>query len=331
MECIRNYLRVRGIARGVLAAFIASSSACAFAMARTDSPETPSLPGNSSSEQGASPAAGVPQSQFDHTHKLFTSDLKRYVEGDLVHYKRWKKHHANLDKYLKTLADLDKAELDRFSRLQKKAFWLNAYNAATIKVVLDHYPISDTTPYYPSHSLRQIPDVWENSHFTIAGQDITLYQIEHDVLRRDFADPRLHFAACCAAKDCGPLKERAYTGDDVDKQLHDLADTFIQNKSNVDFDMDKKTVRVSKIFDWFPLDFARAAGFDKMTFPPPKDEEIVLAYIVRHAAPDMKEKLADPNYLKQFKVQFKDYDWSLNDADATAKDNSKTSPNKPGK
>lgn len=252
---------------------------------------------------------------FDRSHKLFTADLKKYVDGSLVHYKRWQKHQGNLDKYLKSVADLDPAVLEAFSPKEKKAFWLNVYNAATVKVVLDHYPIQDTTKFYPSHSLRQIPDVWEKSHFTVAGHDYTLDQIEHDILRKDFSDPRLHFAACCATRDCAPLLKRAYTGENIDRELHALTDRFMQDKDNIDFDFSKKTVQVSKIFNWFPLDFSKPAGFDKLKFPPPKDEDIILAYIYRHAAPDVKERLADPSVRAEYKVSYKEYDWTLNDAD----------------
>src|SRR5215470_13249467 len=95
---------------------------------------------------GALPALA----KFDHSHQLFTSGLRRYVTDAQVHYAQWQKDQGALDSYLKQLAAISPAEYAHFTDGQKKALWINAYNALTIKVVLDHYPINGTKPYYPT-------------------------------------------------------------------------------------------------------------------------------------------------------------------------------------
>lgn len=157
----------------------------------------------------ASPAFAA----FDVEHTLFTHELQKYVEGGLVHYKRWQKSPGNLHKYLEHIAELTPAEFNGLTEDDRKALWLNVYNAFTIKLVLDHYPISGNRPYFPTDSFRQIkPDAWEAYKVSVAGKEYTLYAIEHEILRKVFHNARSHFAVVCAAKGSAALKNRAFVG-----------------------------------------------------------------------------------------------------------------------
>ncbi len=250
----------------------------------------------------------------DLEHKLFTEELKQYVENDLIHYKKWKLHPEQLEKYLKSLADISQDEYEKLSKQDKEALWINAYNAFTIKVVLDHYPINGKETYYPKNSFRQIPDAWEEFFFVVAGRRVSLYDIEHDIGRR-LHDPRIHFAVVCAAKGCAKINKDAYIGKTLDAALEAQADKFLQNPQNVEFDHKQKVVRVSKLFSWFPLDFLNAVGFKTVPFPPPKDDEVVLRYIVSRSPEEVKERFKTDDDYRAYQVVYREYDWSLNDAD----------------
>lgn len=250
----------------------------------------------------------------DLEHSLFSEDLKQYVENDLIHYKKWKLQPERLEKYLKSLSDITQDEFEKLSKQDKEALWINAYNAFTVKVVLDHYPINGSEPYYPKNSFRQIPDAWEEYFFVVAGRRVSLYDIEHDIGRR-LHDPRIHFAVVCAAKGCAKINKEAYVGKTLDAALEAQTDKFILDPQNVDFDHKQKVVRVSKLFSWFPLDFLNAVGFKTVPYPPPKDDEVVLRYIVSRSPREVRERFQSDEDYRAYKVVYKEYDWSLNDAD----------------
>ena len=250
----------------------------------------------------------------DLNHTLFTADLEEYVDRDLVHYKKWKQHTERLEQYLKSLSEITQDEYEKLSREEKKALWINAYNAFTVKVVLDHYPINGTEPYYPKNSFRQIPDAWDEFYFVVAGRRVNLNEIEHNISRR-LNDPRIHFAVVCAAKGCAKINKEAYVATNLDAVLDAQTQKFILDQQNVSFDHKEKVVHVSKLFSWFPLDFLNAVGFKTVPFPPPKDDEVVLRYIVSRSPKDVQERFKTDDDYRAYKVLYKDYDWSLNDAD----------------
>jgi len=252
---------------------------------------------------------------FDSSHRLLSQDLKRNVDHGAVHYKRWQLAQQRLKAYLTQLANLSEKEYNSMKESDKEAFWINAYNAMTIKVVLDNYPIKGNDPHYPANSLRQIPDCWEGFKFVAAGRRCNLYEIEHEILRRDFHDHRTHFAVVCAAKGCARLLDHAYQGKTLNRELDEAEKRFLRDPNNVQFDFAAKAVTVSQLFKWFPLDFTPVAGLGKK-FPPPSDDEIVLSYLIEKSAPEVKQRFtADPTLKSQFKVIYRPYDWSLNDAD----------------
>jgi hypothetical protein len=261
---------------------------------------------------------------FDHEHKLFTAELHKYVDKDLVHYSRWKHYQDGLKFYIATLSALTGEEYKSFSESEKKAFWVNAYNALTIKLVLDNYPINGKTSWYPKDSIRQIDGFWEKNHFKIAERDVTLETIMHKLIRSRHGDPRMHFVVVPASKGCLPLRNAAYTADAMESDLKIAADKFLNDPKQVRFDPKNKQVFLSQIFEWFPLDFAKAAGFIKMPMPPPSDEEIVLTYILGIAPPAVREQFS----IKDTKVSFIAYDWSLNDADKPVSTQPNRSKNK---
>lgn len=251
------------------------------------------------------------QAAFDKQHSILTGELKKYVDSSGVHYAKWKQHPQELDRYLAQLAAISADQYNRFNDNEKKALWVNAYNALIIRIVLDHYPIHGSKTYYPPDSARQIPNLWEAYRFKVAGRDVNLYDIEHKIIRKDFKDPRMHFVVVCASRGCPSLKSSAYTAATMERDLDAAARKFMTDTKHVEFDSEHKLLKVSKLFEWFPLDFAPPAG-SKLPATPLSDDEIVLSYALSFAPQEIQKDFADP---KQIHVMYMEYDWSLNDAD----------------
>ena len=193
--------------------------------------------------------------------RIWDELLQRYVD-DLgrVNYRRWKAEGADvLRVWLESLADVDLADFtDADARL---ALWLNAYNAIAISQVLEVYPIASIRP-----KVLGIPnwlsflDFFTRSNTIIGGKKYSLNQIEHAILRPEFAEPRIHFALVCASVGCPLLRRGAYFPESVRTQLEADASRFTHNPDKVRYDAEKKTLYLSKIFKWYGEDFVKAAG-----------------------------------------------------------------------
>ena len=219
--------------------------------------------------------------------------LQRYVDDfGRVNYRRWKAEGADaLNKWLQTLADVDLAAIrDADARL---ALWLNAYNAIAISQVLEVYPIASIRP-----KVLGIPnwlgflDFFTRSNSIIGGKKYSLNQIEHAILRPEFAEPRIHFALVCTAVGCPLLRREAYFPESVRTQLESDASRFIQNPDKVRYDAQKKTLYLSKIFKWYGEDFVKAKGS-------------VAGYVGGYLGPQVT--LSD-----EWAIVFLPYDWNLN-------------------
>jgi hypothetical protein len=222
--------------------------------------------------------------------------LQRYVDDfGRVNYRRWKAESADvLSKWLGTLADIDLAGVtDADARL---ALWLNAYNAIAISQVIEVYPIASIRP-----KVLGIPnwlsflDFFTRSNSIIGGKKYSLNQIEHAILRPEFAEPRIHFALVCASVGCPLLRRGAYFPESVRTQLEADASRFIHNPDKVRYDAQKKTLYLSKIFKWYGEDFVKAAGS-------------VAEYVGGYLGPEAA--VGDG-----WAIVFLPYDWNLNRVD----------------
>ena len=225
--------------------------------------------------------------------RIWDELLQRYVD-DLgrVNYRRWKAEGAEvLRAWLESFADVDLADFtDADARL---ALWLNAYNAIAISQVLEVYPIASIRP-----KVLGIPnwlsflDFFTRSNTIVGGKKYSLNQIEHAILRPEFAEPRIHFALVCASVGCPLLRRGAYFPESVRTQLEADASRFIHNPDKVRYDAQKKTLYLSKIFKWYEEDFVKAAG---------SVAEYVGGYLGSEAA------VGDG-----WAIVFLPYDWNLN-------------------
>lgn len=230
-------------------------------------------------------------------HSAFTALLQAYVdeEGWVDYAAIQARQDAALTPYLRRLAETDPANLDRDARL---AFWLNAYNALAIKLIVDHYPVAsirDITPA-PGPSIPKVNSPFQIEVGEVGGRMRTLDEIEHGIIREEFDEPRIHFALVCAAVSCPRLRREAYAGNRLDRQLDEQARTFLHNPAKNRVPADDETIRLSRIFSWFQGDFG-------------DDAADVQRYLAPYFEGTVRQQLEDAAY----RVRYLDYDWALND------------------
>jgi Protein of unknown function, DUF547 len=231
---------------------------------------------------------------IDQTHAAWTSLLARRVRAGVVDYAGWKREDTTaLEAYLATLSAACTAGYSTWSRSERLAFWINAYNASTVKLILDHYPLSSI------RSIGLLPGAAFRKRFiplpALKGGTVSLDDIEHGTVRPEFKDPRVHFALVCASKGCPPLRSEAYRGADLEGQLDDQARTFLRDRTKNRFDAGQKRLQLSSLFTWFAADFVAAAGS-------------VPAFVAPFVGDADAAVVRDP----QSTIEYLDYDWSLN-------------------
>jgi hypothetical protein len=245
---------------------------------------------------------------FDHDYKNYDAVLKKYVQNGLVIYSSLKSERAELDAFIDELKGVSSAELNSWSRDQQLAFWINAYNGWFLQIVTDHYPIKKQVLkglVYPANSVQQIRGVWTDIKSTFAGREVSLDFLEHQIIRLEFGEPRIHFAIVCASIGCPLLRSEAFRPSNLDAQLESAARDFVNNPTKVKFE--PQVIRISKIFDWFSSDFSKFGSVEfKKTYS--KKEAGPIGFISRYVSP------ADGQILSGgVKVAYFEYDWSLNE------------------
>ncbi len=255
-----------------------------------------------------------PAVPFDHQHTLFDEVLGTYVKDGLVNYKALKNDQDNLDSYLKSLAAVTPTQYEKWTRRQKLAFWINAYNAYTIKVILDHYPVTrswlaDLWRRYPADSIRQIPGVWKWLRWPVAGKTYTLDHMEHVIMRQKIVEPRIHFVLVCASKGCPLLESRAFDTAHLEQRLDQAANNYIYRDHKVEIDGENGAVRLPQIFNWFWEDFSPFEEFAGFFAEHPAEIAGPLNWIYHYANAEDREFLRSGSY----QVSYLDYDWGLNE------------------
>jgi hypothetical protein len=203
----------------------------------------------------------------------YASVLARYVDTNgMVDYAALKAGRNPLDDYV---ASLEAPATEEWNEADWIAFWINAYNARTLQVIIDHYP---------TKSIRKIPGAWKKLKAPILGKPRTLDEIEHQILRKEYSEPRIHMALVCAAKSCPKLRNEPYKAARLDEQLADQSRDFLSRSDR--FSVTGKTARISPIFKWFKRDF-----------------DSVPAFIKQYSGAD----------ISGLKIRYQPYDWSLNE------------------
>jgi len=238
--------------------------------------------------------------------------LINYVDGDgMVDYQGMKNDRAGLDRFTIALGNFDSDVFSSMSTEYKVAFLVNAYNAFTLTLIIDNYPIQSKKLAglrYPANSIRQISGAWDSISFKLLGKGTTLDHIEHEMLRKQFNTAGIHMALVCAAMSCPPLRNEPYYGASLDLQLKDQTRNFIANPDKFRIDRAKKRVYLSSIFKWFGDDFIPRYGTDK--YPHLKNGQRA---VINYLYPFLSAK--DQQFLQhtKYKISFTKYDWSLNE------------------
>jgi len=238
---------------------------------------------------------------FDPEYPAWNQVLQQFATNGGFDYQALQKDPALLDDFLKSISALPENEYEKWNEVQKIAFWINAYNALAIKVVLDHYPpkrgLSWKAVAYPETSIQQISNVWDRSLLKIFGEDYSLNRIEHGTLRKEFEEPRIHFALVCAARGCPELRSEAYVPARLDQQLDDQARQFFANPKKAKYDAGEDALYLSPILRWFSEDFEADGG--------------PVVFAKKYLPSETVQQLSDNTKLKWL-----DYDWSLNEMEA---------------
>jgi hypothetical protein len=233
--------------------------------------------------------------------------LDLYVRGGDVYYRAVKSERGKLDSYVNQLAT---ASIDRASRDEQIAFWLNAYDALVLRTIADHYPIQGKSAEYPARSIRQIPGAFERLTHRVAGRTLTLDLIEQTILT-GYHDPRLYFAIGRGAVGSGRLRSEAFTAARLEEQLAEVAAECVTRAQCVSIDRETGKVSVSPIFSWREKEFVDAyANKAPAAFASRSPiERAVIAFVMPKLLATEKEFLAK----NTFQIAYAPFDWTLND------------------
>ncbi|MBK7878485.1 MAG: DUF547 domain-containing protein [Planctomycetes bacterium] len=237
---------------------------------------------------------------FDHTHAAWTELLRNRFTSTGFDYASLLKDSKPVDDYLAALAAVDAADFATWKREQQLAFWINAYNAYTLKRVLQSYPFEKVNELGAD---KKGP--WDERFIPLGKlapdlkqEKLTLNELENKILRPKFKDARIHAAINCAAESCPPLRPEAFVAERLDRQLDIQVLKWLGNPAFNRIDAAKNELQLSALFDWYKKDFVDEAGS-------------VEAWIAKHGP---KETVAWLEKAKDVKTTYFDYSWKLNTA-----------------
>jgi len=218
--------------------------------------------------------------RFLKDHELWDELLQKHVSNDgKVNYKSFKTEHNKLLDYIYCLSLMHESKyFESFSKTKKIAFWINAYNALTIDLILRNYPLE---------SIKDIKDPWDQKLWKFDDEYLSLNDIEHNILRK-MNEPRIHFAIVCASESCPKLQNIAFTAENLEEQLNKTTQEFLADTSKNE--ISENEMKLSKIFKWFKKDFEQYGS--------------LIDFLNKYTAIEISNKA---------KKSYKDYSWDLND------------------
>lgn len=244
--------------------------------------------------------------EYDPSHKLFTEILKAHVKAGVVNYEALNVDSVKLGNYLKQIESVSREQYLGFTKPEQMAYLINAYNAFTLKIISDFYPVNsirDIGGMVGGNLFNRNSKQWKISEyevkgqkntFTAMGKSVTLDEIEHENLRPLFKDARVHFALVCGAVSCPFLRSEAYTGTALSSQLDNQGEQFLSDPFRNRYNEKENRLYLSKIFDWFSDDFKRDKGSVK---------DFIKSYLTKSIQSKIVEETS---------IGYLDYDWSLN-------------------
>ena len=256
----------------------------------------------------ALPASAVAQA-FDHEHRAWTALLKQHVvlldggKASRVRYADFQNDRAALKAYTESLSRITDGEFKVWSREQRLAFLINAYNAHMIELILTRYPKIESVWDFG----KLVNNPFKQRFFTLFGRPCTLDTIEHDLIRARGAydDPRIHMAVNCASLGCPMLREEAYMAERLDRQLEEQVVRFLSDRTRNRYDPAANALEVSEIFRWYASDFTSGLRGIRSR------EQFFAKYASTLAdVPAHQQAIRD----EKAEIRFLVYDWKLNDA-----------------
>ena len=212
-------------------------------------------------------------------YQFFETFLQKYVsENGKVNYTKINSNKVDLDKVVARFEDLKPKE--NWSKNEKLAYWINAYNAYSIKLIVDNYPLK---------SILDVSNAWKINFINLDGSKISLDDIDFRILKK-LNEPRIHFAINCASYSCPSLKNRAFYPDTIEEELENAAVTFLNDSERNQ--ITKKEAKLSKLFDWFSADFITQTD--------------LVGFINQYSKIKINANT---------KISFLDYNWSLNNVE----------------
>lgn len=234
--------------------------------------------------------APISSQEVDSTpvnHEQFTLLLKKHVSSNgMVDYEGFIEDKEVFDRYLSLLRNNPPNE-ETWTKNEQMAYWINAYNAFTIDLIMQHYPVSSIKDIGSTIQIPFVNTPWDIKFIKIGDVEYDLNNIEHGILRKKWSDPRIHFAVNCASFSCPRLRREAYEADILSQQLDEQAIAFINNEE-LNSVKDGRA-ELSKIFSWYAGDFKRILP--------------VKEYINQYSEVLMSSKT---------EIDYKEYDWTLN-------------------
>jgi hypothetical protein len=254
-------------------------------------------------------ALTLPAFAFDHSYAAWDALLEKHVRelpdgnASRVDYAGMARESARLAAVADDFQKVPRAQFDGWTKPQREAFLINAYNAFTVRKILTRYPAI--------HSIRDfgsfLGNPWKDKFFTLFGEPASLDMIEHEMLRKEGAydEPRVHVGVVCASVGCPMLRNKAFLPEKLDHQLEDAMRRFLSDRSRNRYDPETRRLEVSKIFDWYGKDFERGwHGYASLKGTLAKYADLLADRPEDRAA--IRAGRAD--------IAFLEYDWSLNDA-----------------
>ena len=258
--------------------------------------------------EAVDPSLAAPERTF--SHEKLDRVLEQYVdEHGRVDYTGLGQDRVLLDAYY---AELAAASPDSHPDLfptedARLAYWINAYNAAVIETVLFHYPIGSVKDVR-SNALFFLPRLagfFYLQRVTLGGKKTNLYDLENGLIRKRFPEPRIHFALNCASISCPRLPRHAFHGETLQAELAAETALFMSEERNVEIDLEDREITISSIFDWYDEDFTKW-----MEVHHPDQPATLLGYVALHLTPERAAELARCD---DCELEFREYDWGLND------------------
>lgn len=221
------------------------------------------------------------------SHDMWNTLLEKYVSEDgHVNYRAFKKDTALFNRYLDLLGN-NAPHPEKWTKNEKMAYWINAYNAFTIKLILDHYPLNSIKDI-TALNIPKVNSPWTIDFINIGDKTLNLDEIENEILRKEFDDPRIHFAINCASVSCPKLLNESYNAKNLDEQLDNQTRYFLNDSGKNKLSKDK--TYLSKIFSWYKKDFT--------------ENGTLIDFINDYSEVKIKAKA---------EIEYLDYNWNLNE------------------